>query len=238
VGRRRAVRAVRPGSSLAVTCMEATRLVESAACPEKAPPRKILPSSPSANRKRAPAGVETTPRAGGSSPDTTPDSRDGSLPNSETAGPPHNVELPKSNSEPTAGSDSSRPERHSGWGSITRQQADEAGCVNAWMLDGSCRGSDPDMWYTDRDTDQRQAIAVCTSCPVRVDCLGWALTHEEGRHGIWAGYSERKLRSVKKAWRRGRKYGLQIVRGISPWAVGALDELARRGVPWGDGQDD
>jgi hypothetical protein len=32
------------------------------------------------------------------------------------------------------------------------------------------------------------AIAVCTSCPVRVDCLALSLRHRDiGQHGVWGG---------------------------------------------------
>lgn len=125
-------------------------------------------------------------------------------------------------------------ERRSGWGNLTRAEAEDMGYVDAWKVEGACRGMPVDWWYTERNADQDRAISVCHGCPVRLDCFFWAMRGgEEVSHGIWAGYSERKLRRIRKAWRSGRSSGLVTVRGISPWAVGALDELASRGIGWG-----
>jgi hypothetical protein len=55
-------------------------------------------------------------------------------------------------------------------------------------------GLDPDQWYpvSIEPARARQeaaaAIAVCTSCPVRAQCLELSLRHwDTGRHGVWGG---------------------------------------------------
>lgn len=103
------------------------------------------------------------------------------------------------------------------------------------MADGACRGQASKVrnpWYPEHGDSviARQAQEVCKGCPVRVDCLGWAITNAAGKHGIWAGFSERKLRRVKSAWKRVSR---RAVLAESPWALGALDELSARGLPWG-----
>jgi hypothetical protein len=59
-----------------------------------------------------------------------------------------------------------------------------------------CAGSglDPDQWYpVSIETAQARheaaaAIAVCTSCPVRAQCLELSLRHWDiGQHGVWGG---------------------------------------------------
>jgi hypothetical protein len=40
-----------------------------------------------------------------------------------------------------------------------------------------------------------QAQKVCASCPVRVECLEYALTHRI-EHGVWGGASERERRRI------------------------------------------
>ena len=59
-----------------------------------------------------------------------------------------------------------------------------------------CAGSglDPDQWYpvsveTARARHEAAAaIAVCTSCPVRAQCLELSLRHWDiGQHGVWGG---------------------------------------------------
>ena len=59
-----------------------------------------------------------------------------------------------------------------------------------------CAGSglDPDQWYPVSIEPARArheaaaAIAVCTSCPVRAQCLELSLRHWDiGQHGVWGG---------------------------------------------------
>lgn len=44
------------------------------------------------------------------------------------------------------------------------------------------------------------ARAVCARCPVRVDCLEYALDNDE-HYGVWGGTSERERRRMRKARR-------------------------------------
>ncbi len=53
---------------------------------------------------------------------------------------------------------------------------------------------DPDQWYPVSIEPARArheaaaAIAVCTSCPVRAQCLELSLRHWDiGQHGVWGG---------------------------------------------------
>lgn len=60
--------------------------------------------------------------------------------------------------------------------------------------------SDPNMFFPFgadipymSETVCREAKKLCASCPVKQECLEWALEHEE--HGIWGGSTpgERRL---------------------------------------------
>ncbi|GGS91404.1 hypothetical protein GCM10010270_74430 [Streptomyces violaceus] len=42
---------------------------------------------------------------------------------------------------------------------------------------------------------QNWAKAICTSCPVRTECLAHALEHRT-EHGIWGGMTERERRAL------------------------------------------
>jgi WhiB family transcriptional regulator, redox-sensing transcriptional regulator len=53
---------------------------------------------------------------------------------------------------------------------------------------------DPEQWFPvnaeiDKARDEAAAaIAVCTSCPVRAQCLALSLRHWDiGQHGVWGG---------------------------------------------------
>lgn len=46
---------------------------------------------------------------------------------------------------------------------------------------------------------------ICKNCPVSVECLEYAMAHDE-RYGIWGGYTERERRRLKRIRRKmGRK---------------------------------
>jgi hypothetical protein len=76
-------------------------------------------------------------------------------------------------------------------------------------------GLDPDQWYpvsTDPARARHKAaaaIAVCTSCPVRAQCLELSLRHwDTGQHGIWGGLvatDRARLRRRRPAGHRGRR---------------------------------
>lgn len=68
-----------------------------------------------------------------------------------------------------------------------------------WRADAACKTRDdvdPLWWFPDhvRGRGHANAIRVCMTCPVRVECLEYALTAPE-RHGIWGGMNEGQRRA-------------------------------------------
>lgn len=69
----------------------------------------------------------------------------------------------------------------------------------AWQDLGRCRELDTELFYPPLDSEtshQRRlretaAKAVCEGCPVRVDCLAWAIASNE-QLGVWGGLNERE----------------------------------------------
>ena len=58
---------------------------------------------------------------------------------------------------------------------------------------GACEdAADPDLWY--RRGSEEEAKAVCGGCPVRIECLEYAVASDE-EYGIWGGFDpgERRL---------------------------------------------
>ncbi|MGW2478115.1 WhiB family transcriptional regulator [Streptomyces sp. NPDC001665] len=76
----------------------------------------------------------------------------------------------------------------------------------AWRGHAVCRTADPDELFVD-GAAQNRAKALCTGCPVRTECLAYALDHRIG-HGIWGGMTERERRGLLRrrplvtSWRR------------------------------------
>ena len=57
-----------------------------------------------------------------------------------------------------------------------------------WVEQGLCRHYYFDAWFSDARPLIEFAKNICQSCPVRTDCLNYALNTNE-RHGIWGGLS-------------------------------------------------
>jgi WhiB family redox-sensing transcriptional regulator len=78
---------------------------------------------------------------------------------------------------------------------ITRQEIPE------WVQSAVCGQVDPEIFYPPRGDSCRDAKRVCLSCPVRVECLRWALDSCE-EHGVWGGKSERERRALRRQERQ------------------------------------
>jgi WhiB family redox-sensing transcriptional regulator len=57
-------------------------------------------------------------------------------------------------------------------------------------------------FFPARGESVRDAKAVCAVCPVREECLDFALRMKVA-HGVWGGLSERERRSVRRERNRG-----------------------------------
>jgi WhiB family redox-sensing transcriptional regulator len=66
-----------------------------------------------------------------------------------------------------------------------------------WMGEALCRQSDPELFYPDTGHNSRDARAVCVRCPVKAECLAYAIEHHE-RYGVWGGLSERQRRHLRE----------------------------------------
>jgi WhiB family redox-sensing transcriptional regulator len=69
-----------------------------------------------------------------------------------------------------------------------------------WQRRAACRrpGVDPDGFYPDKGGTTRPAKRICAGCPVKAECLAYALANDE-RFGIWGGLSERERRRLRPA---------------------------------------
>ena len=67
----------------------------------------------------------------------------------------------------------------------------------AWQADDLCAQTDPEGFFPEKGGSTRDAKKVCGSCPVKQQCLEYALSNDE-RFGIWGGMSERERRRLRK----------------------------------------
>jgi WhiB family redox-sensing transcriptional regulator len=79
-------------------------------------------------------------------------------------------------------------------------QPDEPADVSlpGWQRRAACRGTGTDLWFATDTEALEGARAVCGACPVRRDCLAYALASHK-LVGIWAGTDERERRRMRQA---------------------------------------
>ncbi|GGQ34240.1 WhiB family transcriptional regulator [Streptomyces mutabilis] len=74
--------------------------------------------------------------------------------------------------------------------------------MDDWREHAECRTEDPDLFFPIGTTgpaalQAEQAKAVCRRCPVREQCLRWALDTGQSI-GVWGGTSEMERRALKR----------------------------------------
>jgi len=68
---------------------------------------------------------------------------------------------------------------------------------------GACRDEDPELFFPIGSSgpallQAAQAKAVCAGCPVRIDCLSYAIETGQAA-GVWGGASEQERRAIRSA---------------------------------------
>jgi WhiB family redox-sensing transcriptional regulator len=66
---------------------------------------------------------------------------------------------------------------------------------SGWESRASCRDADSEIFFAPAGIQEHSAKAVCRTCPVRWECLAYALRHRV-EHGVWGGLTERERRKV------------------------------------------
>jgi WhiB family redox-sensing transcriptional regulator len=72
---------------------------------------------------------------------------------------------------------------------------------NNWMKKANCRGQTHLMFPKHHKdiTYIQQAKQICTTCPVKTQCLNYALQYPPAdMHGVWAGHTSRQLANKQK----------------------------------------
>jgi WhiB family redox-sensing transcriptional regulator len=85
-------------------------------------------------------------------------------------------------------------ERDAQLADFLRHQLDEEG---DWQERALCKETDPEAFFPEKGGSTAQAKQVCLACPVRSECLDYALRNNE-RFGIWGGLSERERRKIQR----------------------------------------
>ena len=86
----------------------------------------------------------------------------------------------------------------------------------SWQEQALCAQTDPESFFPEKGGSTREAKRVCMSCDVRIECLDYALRHEE-RFGVWGGLSERERRRLAE---RSAHAGHSFTDGASGYLSG------------------
>ena len=70
-----------------------------------------------------------------------------------------------------------------------------------WKADAACRNLDTAIFFPDAEADSGPALEVCASCPVRQQCLDFALLTRQ-HDGVWGGATETERKRIRR--RMGR----------------------------------
>lgn len=73
-----------------------------------------------------------------------------------------------------------------------------------WQDAAACREEDLILFFgpdgerqPEREIRERKAKAVCADCPVRVECLNYAISRPE-KYGVWGGLNEEERAAERR----------------------------------------
>lgn len=68
-----------------------------------------------------------------------------------------------------------------------------------WRDDANCRDTDSEAFFPEGtgSTADRMVFEICERCPVRRECLDYAIEHHE-RDGVWGGMTPNDRRKYAK----------------------------------------
>lgn len=73
----------------------------------------------------------------------------------------------------------------------------------SWHAEALCAQTDANLWFNELGENTAPlAKAICAQCPVRIQCLNYALDNNE-KHGIFGGTDPRERRAMRRKRREG-----------------------------------
>lgn len=78
--------------------------------------------------------------------------------------------------------------------------------LGEWTRQGLCTQADPEIFFPPKGNPGIRAKQICAGCPVRAECLAYAIEADE-EFGIWGGLNRAERLKVREAL-QARKPGL------------------------------
>lgn len=107
-----------------------------------------------------------------------------------------------------------------------------------WMTDALCAQVDPELFFPEKGGSVKEAKLVCAACPVRSQCLDYAMKGGYEITGVWGGtssFERRNLTTRREPFRRtpadvANRARELVAAGCSYAEVGRQLNLARQTV--------
>jgi WhiB family transcriptional regulator, redox-sensing transcriptional regulator len=96
-----------------------------------------------------------------------------------------------------------------------------------WQDEALCRGHEhPELWFPKNHGGS--ARSICATCPVRADCLAFALDQGADIAGVWGATAEHERRLLRREWHRLVKAGTDRLLALHSVVAHADELLAGR----------
>ena len=73
-----------------------------------------------------------------------------------------------------------------------------------WRARAACRDSDVSVFFPSSEEEAAVPKAICAGCPVREECLEWALATRQDE-GVWGGLTEAERRRLRRRRREAAR---------------------------------
>lgn len=70
--------------------------------------------------------------------------------------------------------------------------------LDDWRTEAACLGQDTEVFFPENEDQAAAARAVCAVCPVRLECLEWAIAARQDE-GIWGGKTGRERIRIRRS---------------------------------------
>jgi len=90
-----------------------------------------------------------------------------------------------------------------------------------WQDRGACANQDTEAWFVRSESSSfgEPAKQICTTCPVRRDCLAASLVFGE-TFGIWGGLDSHQRSALSQSLRRGATLGAVLDHALGDQSSG------------------
>ena len=69
--------------------------------------------------------------------------------------------------------------------------------LGRWTDRAACEGTDTEIFYPSTPDEEAEALSICATCPVRAQCLDYAVRNRE-TYGIWGGTTPEQRRRMRR----------------------------------------